>query len=514
MNKELDETVQALITFEIEGHAIDYEITSNIHGEVQQVKNLFGDIPVAAQKLILGKDWEVIAPKAEGYRRLFRYFVAAQMLELRKGDDLQPIMDKITQARQKNGLPPRQILLSQLTDIWYVTFAECVQNIRQFYNNGKNAKLESLEYLFLGNPEKLRVAIEYHGSFRTPGVGEMILDWIPVLTDEQRFQAYKSLKIYPQAAAKKLLLAAYEDKNNNRGIENIIIGLSAYKHDDTHRLFLQHAKRTSLSYNEKKAILEALRYSDKEEVLALAWNNLLDKDLGAQACDLIKKRGVEDQEIVDYLITVLAQDNWVEHFQRVLSLFANHLNTSKHQPSPIWLLDYLIRFFELKKYKITSYYDPIVSSFSKICRYYNNQELAIKISRWAQDSSENVHTFVFLFSELMLKKEVLYPLDHDLKPIVKAAITTEVSLQQKYAIILAGRYALSDRSTEFIDDLLPVLASKNIDNSWLAAATINKIMQELGFVDKVRYSYEKRMNSQSNLRLNAILSEGLKLADQ
>ncbi|WP_020538795.1 hypothetical protein [Lewinella cohaerens] len=119
-----NETVQALITFEIEGHAIDYEITSNIHGEVQQVKNLFGDIPVAAQKLILGKDWEVIAPKAEGYRRLFRYFVAAQMLELRKGDDLQPIIDKITQARQKNGLPPRQISLSQLTDIWYVTFAE------------------------------------------------------------------------------------------------------------------------------------------------------------------------------------------------------------------------------------------------------------------------------------------------------------------------------------------------------------------------------------------------------
>lgn len=508
-----NETVQALITFEIEGHAIDYEITSNLYGEVQAVKNLFEELPITAQKLILGKDWEVIAPKIENYRRLFRYFVAAEMLELRKGDDLLPLLDKIVQARRQIGLPPRQISISNLTDSWYIRFAECVQNIRLFYNNGKNAKLGSLEYFFSGDSEKLRVAIESHGFSRTPGVGEMIRDWIPVLPDRLRFQAYKTLKIYPHFASRELLLAAYTNKSNSTGIENIIIGLSAYKDEDIYQLFLQHAKRIPLTYNEKNALLEALKHCPKKEVIDLAWSSLLDKDLGVKACNIIKARGVKDQEIVDYLLTVLEQDSWADHFQIVLTLFAYHLNKGVHESLPIWLLNYLTRFFKLKNHQITSYYDPILTSFSQICRYYNNEELAKKMSRWAQESSENVHTFVFLFSEIMLKKNVSYPLDEGMKSLVKAAIPKDINLLQQYAIILAGHFALSNRNKEFVDDLLTVLGSKNTQNSWLAAIKINEIMQELGFINKVRPFYENQIKNKFDLRLTAILQEGLKLAD-
>ena len=137
MTQNNEKVVSAIITIEIDSHPFDYEVTSNIHGEVQQVKSLFLELPEAAQRLMLVKDLEVIRPKIEAWRKLFRFYVAAQLVGMRKGEDLQPLIEELVKLRQSAGLSPRNHHLKDLTDPWNRAFWKESRLLLAAYNKDK-----------------------------------------------------------------------------------------------------------------------------------------------------------------------------------------------------------------------------------------------------------------------------------------------------------------------------------------------------------------------------------------
>lgn len=516
MDEKAPSTVNAVVSLSIEGHSLDYEVTTNLCGEVREIKCLFLELPPSAQQLIMGENWETDVAKVKAYRTLLRYFIAAQILGIRQEKDIQPLIEKIAEARQAAQLPPQRVEASELTDPWFIALDLLIKEQRANPPTGiQISLLGAVQCLFMNHPIPLKKALLNLSSNPPPLVSEVIRAWIPALPSQLRFCAYQTLKQLTSPENRSLLLAAYRDKANAKGMAFIIAGLSLYRDQEVYELLVEHASRPNLPHAQKKSLLNTLQAHHKQDPRDYAWNFVFDPHLNERAVMLLKEKGVQNEVIINYILAPLYKDNWGFYFKKIMELLASHqLFRSPHIPPPEWFFDYLVKFFVVQQHQTRGYKDTLLVSYYYLCVNRYSDALAEKLSQWAKiTQSQDVQAFVFILFWRLLNQHEAHQPPTSIKAVAKAAIGTNRFALQKYAILLLRHFALQERSITVIQDLFPVLEYKHNELVETALVSINKLLEEVGFDERIVAPYQALLATQPNPKLEKLLLEGLAYAD-
>ncbi|WP_367390282.1 hypothetical protein [Lewinella sp. LCG006] len=496
MTQNNKKVVSAIITIEIDSHSFDYEVSSNIHGEVQQVKSLFLELPEAAQRLTMIKDLEIIKPKIEAWGKLFHFYVPAQLVGMRKGEDLQPLIEELVKLRQSAGLSPKSHHLKDLTHPWHRAFWKESSLLLAAYNKDKKDKrYGALMFLFQDKDEKILFKVIRHQSEHPTSVAEELLRAkIPILSDENKAAAYRALKSFPSEDTRSFLLKAYEklEGNESKMFSSILYGLSAYKDEVIYQLTLDAWKSLGtkrwLSTNFFFAIFANF---EQPEVIDIAWQGLTKSDASLQSYDLLKDRGISDLAIFEAIWPVLNSTRDKNNFECLFETLSKiYINGNPYLlPSGDEILDLYQNFFLIEP-NLSKYY-----SISIILHCVYNNQFPKRLYEIFQEENITKKKFALMVSANLLQyNPKALPLP-TMRKKVEELITENTSPHFYTAVSLLKGLAIAQNDKKVITQLLEVLNIENLHHFKHILKAINEIMREIGYEKAVTKPYLKLLKN-------------------
>jgi hypothetical protein len=496
MTQNNEKVVSAIITIEIDSHPFDYEVTSNIHGEVQQVKSLFLELPEAAQRLMLVKDLEVIRPKIEAWRKLFRFYVAAQLVGMRKGEDLQPLIEELVKLRQSAGLSPRNHHLKDLTDPWNRAFWKESRLLLAAYNKDKKDKrYGALMFLFQDEEEEILFKVIRHQSEHpTSAAEELLRAKIPILSDKNKAATYRALKSFPSEDTRSFLLKAYEklEGHESKMFSSILYGLSAYQDEMVYQLMLDAWKSLGTKrWRSARFFFEIFTTYSKPEVTDIAWQGLTKSDATHLAYKLLKKEEIDDLAIFDHLWPVLNATKDQSNFERLFETLSQiYTNGNPYLlPTGNEILD-LYQNFVLIQPNVSAY-----SSIAIILHCVYNNQFPKRLYEIFQEDSIPKKKFALMVSGYLLEYNAkALPVPAMIKR-VKELVTENNSPFFHTSISLLKNLAIAENDKRIITHLLELLNHQDQQRFKYIIKAINEIMRKVGYEKAITDPFVKLLES-------------------
>jgi len=332
---KIKNSIKGILKLEIEEHTFEFDIECTIFGEVFYLKNLFLELPVDAQKMILGSNHEEVKRKLILKEKLLKYripFCYAGRLLYNDFEDkeLDELIDKIFESKKSLGLSKSHLELDFIRSKWIRNFYR--NSIAKLFGNNDNEFLD-LAIFFYEEYGKLENGLSNMSHTHFPLGCPILRDVLPYLaTENERAAGYQAFRFFLSKKNKSFLLSRYKKEESEKVRSAIIEGLNRYKSEDVYQFLIAQYQNKTASLS---TLLEALSEFKTQETKTIAWKifeNFENTDHSRYAHRALIKMGVPDSILVIKMKELFYISNKYETINHILNQFCETKNFYLYPP--------------------------------------------------------------------------------------------------------------------------------------------------------------------------------------
>ncbi len=498
--------IEQLFSKKIEGHDFDFRIKVSVLGEVLEIECLAFELPLNAQTLMYGGQFESLKYYIDAFQKLFFYQLPFMVNDSLKIEELNDVANAIKKKRMNLDLV--KISNHYIKSDWFQKFYYCCKTTGNKLLPTEAQSMNDLIVL-LGdsrNNDKYSQSLQYL-HFGWFGLVEPILrTLIPFLKiNHQKVVAYKALKKLKGEHNHNFLHKEFFLKGNEKNKGAIIEGLSVYNDDKTYWLLMSYynQNKNKLKEEELKSLLSAFLNFKTDKVETIAWEFLLDKNrtAGHHAFKMLKKLEFSEYEISKRLNREFRNVENVAKFGSIFFLFKKIRNEFLI-PDSTELIDGLVMYCEYSK---STNISEIVAGL--LIQNYK-KSLSKKLDNLLNHPSPYVKGAILkivwnLYTNSKLTPPFLLTHDTYLK-IENLCLDDEMNVQIQ-AVNAVGHIAKKRKNSLVIFHLLRTVDLNKISLAKASMEAINLILSVVPFDDAILPLYlEALKHSNILIKLSAI----------
>ncbi len=308
--------IEDTVTAEIDGQSFDFVVKATVFGEVLEVRNLFLELPEAAQRLAYGKNYADSTERLQAFAALIPYKVPVALSGVLKDEGLQAVVSAIKNRQAQIGLN------------WEITPSDYIEDV---WTNEYYKYCASAEKQYKFPLELVHIIKSFLSDESDDGTLNNVLNTchikkresnIPLLSSFVRHLAvlydveparrglYELLGLFPSEENKELLLSRFFNPSVRCTAADALNNLSNYKQDwDLYKAIIGSIDTTELrgSGFYHACLLSFLRKYPTPETNNLAWDALLNAKfpINKTAVVILRAFGVSDVEVMERIKPLL-----------------------------------------------------------------------------------------------------------------------------------------------------------------------------------------------------------------
>jgi hypothetical protein len=386
------QTFRNKVILKIDEYELEVDIHYNALGELLEVKEYFSELPIEAQRLILGNKQVIVHNRIA----LLPYILPMIVLGYFEEHGYLEIINTLKGRQYKHELDKIQ--------------NEWVKNL--YKTHGRSKKIDQLVLprlaeILKSRPQELAQCIATLTLNKFQLAGPIIYRLANIVQEEKALQSiYRSLVNFPSEANKQLLLDHLADPRLSRFSGDILHGLSIYKSEEVYQLAIQYYHRNEkLSPKEKLSLLHIFINFPNDETALIARNNLLhtNYEVSKSAFDLLMKHEADEAAIASMLDAVFYDPSKVNYWPGVLNKYS-YLNDNDLLPRADALINALLIISE------KGIDSSFISTLSALLERKYTMRLPSQLINLLEGPSEKVKAgAIRLLYRLLIKYHVVFP---------------------------------------------------------------------------------------------------------
>ena len=494
----------------LEDQEFDYTMTVSVFGEVLAVDFLIFDLPKEAQRLMIGKNVDLILEKLKSEARLLKYKIPFLVSNHFIDSTFDQLIDDLRELKFSLGMYEYQVDLNLVNDFWIRDFYLLLSDEKRM-GLSKTAKgLNAIADLLSEDPEVFSKSCT---QLRISNIGlcsPIVLLLFPRLKKKRNIlAAFGLLGAIRNEGSKEFLLKELE-KRNRAFTSKIINSLSFYEEKAVHKKMLEYyIKHRGHTDKERISLMKCLKQLDFKLTENILWDLLLGANLEVSvfAFDILKEYDVSNILIKEKLEPLFYNFTKAEELEVVLTLYKK-MNDDTIMPKGEDFLDALVKSLlmeehlkitDLVAWFLTKEHDELVNE--KLFGLLDSTEKAVRRSA--------LILIRILFFEY--RGNVIHPLPDKVVAKLKKLLNDLSTGVQTEAVKIFNWSGSWSNDREMIPLLLPLIADSFMLKTQVLQ-TINRFLFILPFDTSILPVYFNALED-PNAKVRIAALEGLKYAD-
>ncbi len=348
--------------YQLDGVNIDFKVTYTVFGEMMKVENDFIQLPIDAQKMMLGAEFEEKIAAINGYGALFKYKIPLVVFGYYRKGIWKTIFEE-TNAINNSELDwfaaaaPLYYVDNWVMELW-----------RKFYNEPKSKDFDLLVDLFFKPDRRSDAFTRLNQSKNSISLKTEFLIplFLTLSTWSEQANSIKAFGTYPSRENFKLLVAILKKETKKDFHGDVLRALSKHNSPKLKNVLMDYYySMPKIADDELSAIFEGFSHFATKDVAQLLWKNLENPEkmnASITAITTLKKIGVAEKKIAKKLAVSLKAK---KHLPLTLSQF-NQLGEAEYLPSLEALLALVKKEKQRHNNRInTSYLIPLIERVLK-----------------------------------------------------------------------------------------------------------------------------------------------------
>lgn len=317
-------------TLTTEGYDIEFRLTTTLLGEVLDVQCPILDLPAAAQKLMLGPNYQLISRAAKGFSSLFYYTVPLIVLGYLDTEEWQPLKKAWIKAAQNRSVPAPKTKYIQ---------HEWVKSAYEIDSAGdRKRQLLQVGKLLMQDAQKRYAAlVDYNESkeldyYDATFFGPVLIRLLPISKSPSILrEIYKSLATYPTETNYLLLTNRLTNMTYKKYHAAILQGLQPYQKASLEPVLAMYFNnKPLLGGDELKLFMATLVRLPEPSRKKLLYEVLTSENRQAalKAYSELKQSDLTEQELAAQLYSKFIKRQSLSNIRAILKLYDQLKDTS------------------------------------------------------------------------------------------------------------------------------------------------------------------------------------------